>query len=347
MHAITPALRLVVLALILACDAAFAFEREKSDIVTLRNGDRITGEIVALRYGILDVKTSSMGTLHIEWPAVGSLQSQYTFFVEHIDGRQYFGRIRTDAAGKLVIGAQDADDPAIPIADVARVSQVDSGFWQRIEGVLSVGYNFTQSTDISVGSVNFNAAYTSRRTESTLRVSALTTKSPDSGSSDRDQIAYGLRFLRPGNDYWMLLSALDRNEELGIEGRLQVGAAAGRHFVQRSYTLVSGIAGLALTQEWIMGSEGAQRSIEGVLGGEWRIFRFATPETSLHSSLLLFPNLSESGRYRSELNLTLRRDLIDDLTFDLSYYNSHDSDPPDDAAASSDYGIVTSLGYKF
>jgi Protein of unknown function, DUF481 len=84
-----------------------------------------------------------------------------------------------------------------------------------------------------------------------------------------------------------------------------------------------------------------------VLGAEWRIFRFSKPETSLNSSFLLYPSLTESGRYRSELNITLSRELIEDLTFDLSYYNSYDSDPPDETASRSDYGVVTSLGYKF
>ena len=47
------------------------------------------------------------------------------------------------------------------------------------------------------------------------------------------------------------------------------------------------------------------------------------------------------------MNIALRRELIDDLTFDISFYGSYDSDPPDETAETSDYGIVTSLGYKF
>jgi hypothetical protein len=61
--------------------------------------------------------------------------------------------------------------------------------------------------------------------------------------------------------------------------------------------------------------------------------------------------LTESGRYRGGLNVTLTRDLIKDLTLNLSVYESYDSDPPEGedgtAAAKEDYGIVTSFGYKF
>jgi hypothetical protein len=333
--------------LALLCHAAGAYERDKTDIVTLRNGDRVTGEIVSLEYGILGIKTNDMGTISIEWHAIQAISSKYSFFVERIGGTRYYGTINTDAAGQFVVGAQGQDATNIPLTDVTRLSQVESGFWQRISGSLAVGYNFTKSSDISVGSVNFNSFYRAPGNEASLRVSALRTKSPDSGSTDRDQIAYVHRFLRPSKNYWLALSSLERNEELGIEGRLQLGGAVGWPFMQRAEAEINGILGAALTQEWATGEEDSQSSIEGVLGAEWRIFRFSKPETSLNSSLVLYPSLTESGRYRSELNITLTRELIEDLTFDLSYYNSYDSDPPDETASRSDYGVVTSLGYKF
>jgi Protein of unknown function, DUF481 len=331
----------------LSCIAALTFEREKTDVVIMKNGDRITGEIASLQYGIMQLKTSNMGTISIEWPAIRSVESKYTFFVELIGGQRYYGHIRTDNVGDFVIAADEGAGANIPMIEVARLSQVESGFWDRIHGSLAVGYNFTKSSDISISSLNFNTTYRAPHLESTLAVNSMSTKSPDSGTTDREQIAYVVRFVRPAKTYWLALSSLDRNEELGIEGRVQLGGAIGRMIMQRSYAEISGVAGLSFNQEWITGTQGEQSSIEGVLGGEWRVFRFSYPDTTLNSSLLFFPSLTESGRYRSEINVTLSREIIEDLTLELSYYNSYDSDPPNADAASSDYGIVTSLGYKF
>jgi hypothetical protein len=331
--------------MLLLCHCASAYEREKTDIVTLRNGDRVTGEILSLQYGILAIKTNDMGTISIEWPAIRAVSSQYMFFVERIGGMRYYGTIHTDDAGRFVVGGQDAQDMTMP--DVTRLSQVEEGFWQRISGSLAVGYNYTKSSDISVGSINFNSIYRAPRNESTFSVSALRTESADTGETDRDQIAFVMRFLRPAKNYWVFLSSLERNEELGIDGRLLVGGALGRRLMQRRDSEISATLGVAVTQEWATGEQDTQSSIEGVVGGEWRIFRFSKPETSLNSSIVFYPSLTESGRYRSELNITLTRDLIEDLTLDLSYYNSYDSKPPDVTASKTDYGIVTSLGYKF
>jgi len=62
---------------------------------------------------------------------------------------------------------------------------------------------------------------------------------------------------------------------------------------------------------------------------------------------VLFPSLTESGRYRTDSSVSLRREIVSDFFLDLSFYYTYDSDPPDALAETSDYGVVTSLGYSF
>ena len=45
----------------------------RTDVVTLANGDRITGEIVRLERGRLEFKTDDAGTLYLEWDKLVSL----------------------------------------------------------------------------------------------------------------------------------------------------------------------------------------------------------------------------------------------------------------------------------
>ena len=60
----------------------------------------------------------------------------------------------------------------------------------------------------------------------------------------------------------------------------------------------------------------------------------------------VFPRLDDFSSFRSNSNLTLRRELIDDLFLDLSFYYTYLSDPPA-GAEKDDYGVVTSIGYSF
>jgi uncharacterized protein DUF481 len=128
---------------------------------------------------------------------------------------------------------------------------------------------------------------------------------------------------------------------------LQLGGAFGYYFRQGASSEVAGIVGLVTSQEWVTGTAGSQQSIEGLLGANWRVFRFKSPETSLNSGLTFFPSFTEAHRYRAGLNLSLRRELVEDFFLDLSTYYDYDSEPPAQTSSKDDYGVVTSVGYSF
>ena len=55
------------------CIALFFFEAawaQKTDIIALKNGDRITGEVKELKFGKLEYSTDDVETIFIEWDKV-------------------------------------------------------------------------------------------------------------------------------------------------------------------------------------------------------------------------------------------------------------------------------------
>jgi hypothetical protein len=320
--------------------------RDKTDVIVLKNGDRVTGEITELEFGLLRLSTDDMGTISIEWTAIASIDSQYTFDVEQAGGRSFSGVIGTTPDGESLT-IRDADtEETIDVTSVTRISELETGFWERLSGSLSLGFNYTKSTGISTGSIAFNSAYQAEQLKITLDASAYETSSPDTESSSREQIASTVQFKRDRPSFLLLLNSLERNDELGIDRRLQSGGALARYFRQDQDSELMLLAGAVANQEWTSGADDSQQSLEGVLGAQWRIFRFSDPEVSLTSTLYAYPSLTESGRVRGSLDVSLRREIISDLFFDLSLYDSYDSDPPSEGEKN-DYGIVTSLGYKF
>ena len=57
--------------------------------------------------------------------------------------------------------------------------------------------------------------------------------------------------------------------------------------------------------------------------------------------------ITSSGRYRAQLNSYWRQEIVIDFFFELSLYGTYDSQPPEGALQTSDYGLVTSIGYSF
>lgn len=71
-----------------------AHARDKTDIVYLANGDRVTGEIIQLEHGKLRMSTDSMGTISIEWDNISRVESDFQFQFERADGTRITGGAR-------------------------------------------------------------------------------------------------------------------------------------------------------------------------------------------------------------------------------------------------------------
>src|SRR5262245_66509894 len=90
--------------------ASFPLFAQKTDVITLANGDRVTGEIKSYAAGRLTVDTSHSSWIKVKWSLITSISSDKQFDVETIDGVHHYGSLApSDPPGKLTIvsGAED------------------------------------------------------------------------------------------------------------------------------------------------------------------------------------------------------------------------------------------------
>lgn len=330
--------------LMLLAPAAVA-ARDKTDTVFFTNGDRLTGEILSLDYGQLKVKTDALGTVAIEWPKVSGVQSDHHFLVECLDGRKRVGTLDgTDGSLRI---AEDGAAESIPLAEIKQLGPAEPHFRDRLTGSIAVGFNFANSTNIKTSNFRLDTLYRAPHTVKSLSVSEDVTSNPGSGDNQRLRVDYNDRHLLKDSRFLMGLATFERIAELGINGRLQAGIAAGTSVVQRVDQNVAGYVGLAVNEEWAKSTDASTTSVEGVLGLDWRIYRFSKPELTLHSTLIAYPSLSDSGRLRSRLDTSVSHKLAGDFTLTLSVYDDYDNRPPGHTTSTNDYGMATALGYTF
>ena len=62
-------------AIFIACLLTFAANAVRADVIVMRNGDRISGEILAMADGRLVVRTAHAGEITLEWNAIEYLES--------------------------------------------------------------------------------------------------------------------------------------------------------------------------------------------------------------------------------------------------------------------------------
>jgi len=324
-----------------------AAARPKRDVVVVKNGDRLKGEIKSLKYGQLKLGTDSMGSIYIEWPDVLSVRSPQLFTIESARGQVLVGTLApgTDSTRVLI---QPATGSATELrkADISLIDQLQTGFWNRIDGSVSFGFDYEKATDLTLLRSRFDSQYRNPTLLAGLNATADVSHAGEGETKESFSTGSNLRLLRGKSRFWAGFLSWQRNEELGIASRLQLAVGPGGYIYRNTESELSVFAGINGNQEWAFESSEMTTSAEAVVGAEWRMFRFREPETSFYTNLIVLPSLTESGRTRLDYNLTFSQEVVSDFTIDLTYYADVDTKPPGEGKET-DTGVSLSLGYKF
>ena len=317
---------------------------DKTDVVILKNGDKITGEIKRMAAGLLEFSTDPMGTVYIEWRYIAKIISNTNQSIDTVDGHRYFGKLTALEEGETIGIQTPTEVIELPADQLFSAWPVQATFWDRSDFDISVGFDYQKSTDIADFTLSADWAHRrpDRLTQASLR--STITEQADGTDQHRSQLQFAHQYALPNNRFKALLGNLETNESLGLDFRLYLGGVYGNYLVRRSSGWLSVAYGLIGTQEEF--SDGTnQTGLEGVGNMTIEYFRFADPERSLTSKFTIFPSVTESGRLRTDFRTTFKLEFIKDLYWSMEAYYQSDNEPSQ-GAAESDYGITTSLGWS-
>ncbi len=132
-----------------------------ADVVTMTNGDHLTGRVVKLERGQLEVSAEEGGSIDIPWNNVATITSTQRFEIELASGRRYYGPIKA-AAGHLDV--QGAPTPiTLEMKDVIRITPVVHGARARTTGSLEAGFSLVNPPDVTTSYTLDGEARVSRR----------------------------------------------------------------------------------------------------------------------------------------------------------------------------------------
>ena len=318
----------------------------KTDIVVLKNGDRVTGEIKSLIRGQLELSTDSMGTVLIEWIEVDEVLSSTGQSIELTNGTRFYGTLEKPQAQSFV--RINTEEGAVGIAgnDIISMYPVEAGVWDRLDISARLGFSWDKSSRVGKYSIGVDGRWRDPRFITRANFQTDITTQNQINDSQRTVLSGNhMRFLR-NKRFRATIGNLESNDELGIDLRTLIGAGYGWIPIRSQRTLFSLMGGLAVNRETPDSGE-TDTQLEAVGSMLWDYFLFSHPERNIHLELSIFPSLSDPGRYRASFDTVMKVEIVKDLYFDITAYASYDSEPVSDTASQSDYGITSGLGYKF
>jgi putative salt-induced outer membrane protein YdiY len=338
--------RLAAVVLLVAAAGATPALAAKTDVVVLRNGDTLTGEVRELSRGRLSFKTDDIGTIDIEWDKIGSVNADATFEVGDIDGRQFFGALRPGLRPGDVRVVSPLGDWALDLLRVVVIQRLGATFWQRLDGSIDAGISYTSSSELLKIDLAARVVMTRRSHETSLDAESTMTRQTDVEDTRRNSVA--LAYQRRFANRWFAVARAqaEQNRELGFDVRGALGAGGGRYLLQgRRHQLLSAL-GLSVNREKPLEGESAT-NLEAVLALTYDLFSYDFPKVDVYADLVGFASLTDWGRTRLELDVRVKRELLKDFTVSFRVYESYDNRPPTEGSSRNDYGASFGLGLTF
>jgi len=340
------------LAALVAPRVAFA---AKTDVLVLKNGDRITGEVKGLTGGKLDYSTDDAGRPSIEWVKIAHVRSIHSFEVEASSGRKYFGLLdTTDVPGMLVVRGAATD--TLPIPSVVEINTLDAGFFKRVKAYLDLGFTYAKANRATTFSSSGEAAYRGNRYGSTVNFDSYAQGQESANTTTRNSVGLqGTRFL-PKRWSAILLGKTEQNDELNLDVRVTGAAVLGRVLSRTNSSDLGAGIGLGVSRERFSPTSADTASgaggttgtnLEALVVGRWDAFRFDSPKLDFSTSMYLYPNLTTLGRVRGEFSLRVKYELFSDFDVGVSGTDTFDSKPPEESATKNDFITTFTIGWSY
>jgi hypothetical protein len=326
------------------------FAGDNSDVIVMKNGDRLTGEIKGLSGGVLYMSVQSiLGTSQVQWSKVAHLKSKQLFLVKTEDGVAYIGSLNTthsleDQPMEITV-AETSGKAVIESSHVVGMEMTSAKFFQRFNGNINTGVIYSkgnQSTQYSLGS---QIVYPRERWAAGASLNSSLSASTGATASTRNQLdldAY--RLMRWNNWFYEGLGGILQSSEQGIVHQTTFGGGVGRYLKNSNTARISMLAGFSGQNTAYQQHIISQNLASGVVAANLEFFRFDKTNGSVKA--VLMPGISDPSRVKFNLNAAYYIKLTGNLSWNVSVYDNWDSRPPP-GLSGSDYGSSSGLSWTF
>jgi len=248
--------------LCISFSSAEVWSHAKTDIVTVANGDQITGAVNAMTSGKLSLSTDYAGTVKIKWREVKQIESRYVYEVRLDDGERIYGRFVPSGVPEQLAFRSGRVNRQFDIDDIVEVRSIEEELSDKLD--FSIGatvyadpntqtlvLNARGQYDVRGGRTTFQASINDTRTS--IKSSAEETpcdcsENPDGGTVDepealvnKDTESSNASSFEISREFWrergtaqsyrVLNARYETNDELGIAHRGSLGFGLGRYLI--------------------------------------------------------------------------------------------------------------------
>ncbi|MEG9435437.1 DUF481 domain-containing protein [Edaphobacter sp. HDX4] len=330
------------------------YARDKTDVLIMNNGDRVTCEIKGLDASVLYVSVDYIdGTASVDWSKVRHLESKQLFIVKTQNGSVYTGTLSTADTGgdrPVRIGIAEAAEKNVVIERqrIVNINQTSDRFLQRFNGSINSGLIYSKGNESTQYTLGTQVSYPRERWSAGASFDSTLAGSTGVSTSTRNNASLDVRHLLDRNNWFYIgIGNWLQSSEQDIQLQSNIGGGIGRYIKNSNHATIAVAGGLAWqSTEYSPSAEiqGAQQIVLGMAAADLEFFKFDKSKLAVKANV--FPALSNPGRVYTNTNMSYYLKFFGNFTWNLSFYGNWDNQPPKHSAGSN-YGASSGLGWTF
>ncbi len=334
-------IRLLLLGVMVILSARVAAQ----DTLTLKNGDKLNGEIKSLNKSVLTIETDySDSDFKVEWEHVAAINSirKYNIFLSSKE--KFYASFSDSTATGFAFLEHDGIISKVKLNEIVIIDPIKDSFVDRFNASISSGLTLTKA--------NNSKQFSSRATISYHTINWHLGGSFNDTRNEQDDVEPIRRTDGSVNFYYLLyknwFGAVNydflSNTEQQIKLRGTQTLAIGNLIVRNNRLYLSGSAGVTFNRENYYNEAEILNTKEGFMGVEFNAYDIG--DLNFLTKLSYYPSFTESNRNRVNFSVDFKYDFPLDFFIKLGYTLNFDSKPPNNGARQ-DYVFQTTLGWEF
>lgn len=343
-----------------------------ADQVTLKNGDRLTGTVVKSDGKTLVLHTDAVGDVTIQFAAIQEIKTDQELHVSLKGGKTAVGPVST-TDGKLEIATKTAGTVEAPKEDVTLIrndaeqtaydKSLHPGLRHGWTGGANVGFSVARGNSETENlALAFNAVHATLNDKITLYASSIdTTNNLATPSTVANLTTGGLRYDRNVNPRLFAFGAADfmSNALQYLDLRAVYTGGFGFHAIKSDNTTLNFLGGINYTHETYSNgavilpvtnpltyvSYGKTNKFAALTLGE-ELNRKLGKSTVVTENFYFYPNLQQTGEYRTNFNLGTVTKISKWLGWQNQFGDIYVTNPPT-GSKNNDLIFTTGLNVSF
>lgn len=316
------------------------------DIVKLKNGDELHGEIKSLDKSILIIETDySDKDFTIEWKEVAEVNSDRNYNIFLSSRERIFGTIKfSERQGYAIVSGEGFSAREVELGNIVIANPVKDAFKDRFKASISAGLTLTKANNAKQFSLRTTSAYIAKNWQLSGNYNQVINIQDDAISVRRTDASLNFNYLFYKNWFGAVHTDFLSNTEQEIALRSTQTLAVGNLLIRSNQLYVSGSGGITFNRENYSNETSILYTKEGFFGVEFNAYDIG--DLSFLTKLNYYKSFTETNRNRVNLSVDAKYKFPYDLFIKVGYTLNFDSKPPNNGSRD-DYVFQTTFGWEF